>query len=178
MINFIQRRRKLSFGISFAFLIAAGSLLRPSSVCLKTDVTPIAILDIEFAFDQHRADVIRDTWIKTTCEYGTALKAAQINIAWDFLFIIAYVIFFIVLISLLVPLKARFGQSLMIYMAVLAGLLDVIENIFMFLFLRGADFSSLLFSIPATMKFTLVFLLVSSLVAFLVSKVFTFTANK
>ncbi|MEQ9592927.1 MAG: hypothetical protein RLN86_10025 [Cyclobacteriaceae bacterium] len=173
MIDFIQRKKNLSFWISCIFLIVAGSLMRPSSICLKTDVTPLAILDIEFAFEQARANIIRDTWSKITCKYGTALKAAQINIAWDFLFIVAYVIFFIVLILLLVPLKARFWRGLMIYMAVLAGLLDVLENIFMYLFLRGADLSSLLFSIPATMKFASVFVLVSSLVAFLISKAFT-----
>ena len=89
MIEFIKRKKKLSFWISFACVIVAGSLMRPSSFCLKTIDTPIAILDIEFAFDQERAKFIRETWRQTMCERGSAIEAAQINIAWDFLFLLA-----------------------------------------------------------------------------------------
>ncbi len=160
--DFIRANSKASFWVVLVFVIVSGGLMRPSSICLKTKTTPIAILDLEFAFGQDRAKLVRSTWKETWCGNGNAIEHALTNIAWDFLFLTAYTIFFIVLIVIVLPKRNRVG-SVFIYLAFIAGFLDSVENLFMYFFLRGADLPSLIFAIPATIKFLLVTILIIKL---------------
>lgn len=147
--------------MAFGLLILTGLIMRPSSACLMTTSTPLAIVDLELAFDQQKASIIKQLWEEQACS-GTftfasnGINAALINIFLDFPFIVAYTSFFIVLIVLLIKNRLLFKLDLrivLISVALLAAMLDIVENIFMVIFLKMGSIPSYLFAIPATVKF-------------------------
>lgn len=163
----IIKARIKSFGLSFLFVLITGLLMRPSSSCLITPYTSLGIVDLELAFNQVWAEKILKHWEATTCTNALSLAsngrgAATINIILDFPFLIAYTWFFIVLVMLTATKKDRLTQftSLLIYVCFLTGILDVIENVSMLLFIFDLPLSSYLFAVPATIKFSLILLLI------------------
>lgn len=166
-IQIIQSKKGRSFGVAFVLLIVAALGMRPSSACLKTESTPLAIVDLELAFDQMHAEAIKESWANHHCNGGlsissTAAEAAMVNIILDFAFIPAYSWFLIVLFALTATSANPFGKSTQIgcYLAIIAGSLDVIENLFMILFLFGGKINSMFFAVPASMKFALIVALI------------------
>ncbi len=168
LFQLIDNNKKRAFIISFTALIATGLLMRPSSACLITPETPMAIVALELAFDQQRAVLIKEVWSNNMCPSilslsSNGLEAATINIFFDFPFIIGYTSFFIVLVCLsqrrVIPSSGKGVLRLGFVVVFIAGL-DVIENIFMLIFLKMETLSSYLFAFPATIKFGLILLLI------------------
>lgn len=155
--------------------------MRLSSSCLITHATPYAIVDLELAFNQDRAESIKELWESHQCTSPLAIssdgkKAAILNISIDFIFICAYTYFFIVLIVLSQQrvMHKRWTQ-LLIMVALTIGFLDLVENSFMILFLLLDSIASYLFAIPASIKFGLILLL---LAAIIIRMVFKLTSKK
>jgi hypothetical protein len=89
----------------------------------------------------------------------------------DFPFIIAYTSFLIVLVVLTGGSRQLDNASVtLMYFAILAGALDVIENAFMLTFLMYKEISSYTFAVPAMVKFVLISLLAGALIIRLGSK--------
>jgi hypothetical protein len=110
---------------------------------LKTPATPNGILHLELAYNQQKADAILLAWsepkwnLHATIPSGfpNRIKAAKINTWWDFLFLFFYSVLFyrlcILLYRKLYP--SRIGNAGFVFakLSILAGLFDVVENIFM-----------------------------------------------
>lgn len=182
-IRIIINRKIKSFCIAFTFVLITALSMRPTSFCLVTSETPLAIVDLELAFDQQKALSIKELWKGCHCANAFALasvgiNAAIINIFLDFPFLVAYSVFLVVLIILSQGrdfLISRKTTIPLIYTAVLAGSLDAFENIFMLIFLKVSSVDSYLFAIPATVKFGLIALVIIAIllrmIRILISKI-------
>ena len=161
----ITTYRVRSFLIALAFMVGVALLMRPSSSCLITPYTPLAIVDLELAFSPTRAQLVTHVWRQSECQSSfalsdTALDAAIINIIIDFAFLKTYTWFFIVLIFLSASGHKRQFTYALVYVAVLAGLMDVIENIAMLIFIADPSDFTYGFAVPASIKFGLILLII------------------
>lgn len=90
------------------------------------------------------------------------IEAAILNILLDFIFILGYGSFLFVLLAL----THRYNRSsdthtvLLCNITMLAGILDIVENTFMLLFLHAYPIASYAFAIPASVKFGLILVVV------------------
>jgi hypothetical protein len=102
---------------------------------LETNESPLGILSLEFASQPERITAITDAW-----ESEGMTGRARANIWIDFLFIPFYAMLFYTLCgSISVRMKA-FPAKLGIFLAfgaMMAGMMDVFENILMLFSLRG-----------------------------------------
>lgn len=184
-VHKIAIKRSRSFWIAFTLLIITALSMRPSSSCLLTPATPRAIVDLELAFDQATAISIKELWTTHHCGGRLSLssngkEAALINIILDFVFIAAYTWFFIVIVVLTQIRDAtEVGKLTMMgcFAALAAGMLDVIENIFMLIFLTTTEINSLWFAIPAAIKFVTLGLLVIFILFRIIARLFLKRAN-
>lgn len=95
---------------------------------------------------------------------SVVLFMAKLNTWCDFLFLSAYTFLFIVLIKRTGTEEKR--VTLFVSFALLAGGLDVVENIFMLIYMQGFDIPAFTFGLVATVKFMLVIINVVYLVSF------------
>lgn len=157
IVDLVSRNKLRGFIISLVIVLITGGLMRFSSSCLVSATTPRAIIDLELAFNSASARDIRGQWKEQLCSSAlfhgnTSLEAAYENIAFDFPFIAAYTTFFVIV---LIIVSSRLPVTIFIIMAMAAGILDVIENCFMFAYLSDAKISSYMFAVPASLKFLL-----------------------
>lgn len=133
------------------FLIINFTVFQP----LGAAVTEYNILDYEFAWTPEQVIIIFATWGTN----GMILQAA--GIYWDFLYIMGYGSFAFSGVLLVARKLSRTWQILGLYVtfiAILAGLFDIIENIFLLVMLFEP--SSIISAVPAiagimaTMKFS------------------------
>lgn len=162
--------RLRSFLIALAFMVGVALLMRPSSSCLITPYTPLAIVDLELAFNPTRAQLVTRVWEQSVCKNSfalsdTALDAAIINIVIDFAFLKTYTWFFIVLIFLSASAEKKNFTYALVYAALLAGLMDVIENIAMLVFIADPSGSTYGFAVPASIKFGLILVIILLVIA-------------
>jgi hypothetical protein len=122
---------------------------------LETPASPAGILSMEFATQPHRVTEIKNAW-----DAGGMTGRARTNIWIDFLFIPFYAMLFYTLCGSISVRMQGFPAKLGIFMAfgaLVAGLLDVLENIFMLIALQGhyGGFSAMATSLLAGAKFLL-----------------------
>lgn len=142
---------------TIAMILVMGRTGKP----LKTPSTPSGILHLEFAYDTARVNNTLAAW-KTT-EHPDTLNTARVNTYWDFLFIFFY--------SGLLFLASRKLSGIytegtgfnkagkrIAQLALLAGVLDIIENSCMLQSLNGnlQNWLALTATVCASVKFTLV----------------------
>lgn len=125
---------------------------------LKTVETPHKIVDLELASSKESINRIISVW-----QNHNTIGDAKINIYWDFLFLLSYSgLFYMACLGLTGFYPQRlFNASAGIFMAkisLLAGFLDILENILMLQSLDGklSDFSATLTASFAVVKFSLV----------------------
>ncbi|HNP08526.1 MAG TPA: hypothetical protein PKN99_12915, partial [Cyclobacteriaceae bacterium] len=157
-IRYITDHKAKTFWIVLLLMVGTALSMRPSSSCLITSVTPLAIVDLELAFDHQKALRIKEVWRMNDCNNplslsSNGLEAAVVNIGLDFPFLLAYTSFLIVLIVLTrsKDLSKDSITTVLIYAALLAGILDVVENILMVVFLKLHPIPSYSFAISASM---------------------------
>jgi len=161
----ITAYRWRSFFIALVFMVGVALLMRPSSSCLVTPYTPLAIVDLELAFNPTRAQLITRVWEQSVCQNSfalsdTAQEAAIINIIIDFAFLKTYTWFFIVLIFLSASGQRKHFTYALVYLALLAGLMDVVENIAMLVFIADPSDFTYGFAVPAAIKFGLILIVI------------------
>ena len=141
--------------LSFAGMIAVFLWMRNQGAPLKTAYTPAAIVDLEFAWTQQKAEHIMLAW-------RNILDVARVNIYIDFLFIITYTAFLSLSCSFFSGKTtgkwAGVGHKLS-KAVIAAGVFDVAENALMLTTLQGtpnnmtamitATFAALKFAIAA-----------------------------
>jgi hypothetical protein len=145
---------------------------------LKTPATPNGILHLELAYNQQKADSVLQAWsvpkwnlhATTPSEFPDRIQAAKINTRWDFLFLFFYsLLFYRLCISVSRKLfPSRIGNAGIIFakLSILAGLFDVVENIFMLSILNKsyAGWYLPLMALASAIKWTLVVCIVLYLV--------------
>jgi len=154
------------FLLAFVLFLFTALLMRIYSSCLITLYTPLGIIDLELAFNNAWAQKIIQVWQATSCKglFGltsNSVDAAVLNIVFDFPFVLSYTFLLIELVLLSASRKniSRFTIGL-IYICLLAAILDAIENFFMLLFIYGAIETSYWFAIPSVLKFSMIGILI------------------
>ena len=125
---------------------------------LKTLATPNGILDLEFAYNTEKTAIVTNAWAIT----GPVdiIAAAKFNTWLDFIFLFFYSIFlFLTSKKIYRSFSGKFGQAgkTIAKGALLAGMLDIIENAGMLTTLsgNGSGLISFMTSFCSVIKWTL-----------------------
>ena len=132
-------------------IVAIGSLvmvmvMSKTSATLKTPATPLGILNLEFAYNGAKAATVINAWQPN--EKIDNIKVARFNTQLDFIFLFFYSLFLYKACKMLSGnYKGALQRAglLLAKGAILAGLLDVIENAGMLFTLNGNINKSILF---------------------------------
>ena len=126
---------------------------------LKTPTTHGGILSLEFADTKTKIQSIYDAWQATNIRNRTNISQARINTYWDFVFIFFYsaLFFYWNWVSAQNPVNNKYLGKAAALLAIIAGTLDVIENLGMLKSLNGniSDATADMTSLCATIKFSL-----------------------
>lgn len=135
----------------FFLIIAVGSLvmlmvMAKTSATLKTTATPMGILNLEFAYNSAKAGTVLYAWRPT--EKIDNIEVAKFNTWLDFIFLFFYSLFLFMGCKILSANYAGAIQNAGLILAkgaILAGLLDIVENAGMLFTLHGHINNSILF---------------------------------
>ena len=127
----------------FFSIVAFGSLVMmivvfKTSATLKTSTTPLGILNLEFAYNTARAGIVLKAW--QPHEKIDNIEVAEFNTWLDFIFLFFYSLFLYKACKILSGTCKGVLQKtglLLANGAILAGLLDVLENAGMLFTLQG-----------------------------------------
>ncbi|HMU11537.1 MAG TPA: hypothetical protein PKC54_16105 [Ferruginibacter sp.] len=113
-------------------------VMAKTGAALKTDATPHGILDLEFAYDITKTSVVVNAWAPVNGLDNIA--AAKTNTYFDFLFLFFYSIFlFLACRKITQQVKGPVAKAgnIIATGSLLAGLLDILENLGMLITLGG-----------------------------------------
>jgi hypothetical protein len=113
-------------------------VMTKTGATLKTPATPKGILDLEFAYNTSKADIVTTAWAPT--ETINNIGAAKINTLLDFIFLFFYALFLFFTCKKMARLSnGAFSKAGMLLAngALAAGFLDVLENAGMLYTLSG-----------------------------------------
>jgi len=171
----INKYPKVVLGVAAILTLITLIIQIKTGHCLKTNLSPDGIVSLELAWDQSSADAICNEWqkpckvVQPLCklnkiESPPIVEAAIRNIRWDFAFILTYVTLLYVLIILLETKYSKVNHRPYTLAAgilcIVAGLLDIVENILMLQFLSDGDFKNGRIAILASFKFAVLALVV------------------
>ena len=152
--------KKSTFYFLLAGTIIMIVLMILSGKELKTTATPMGIVDLELASSKEAVQTIMLAWKNTG---NDVIAKARINTYLDFLFLIFYTLFFYSCCQLLATSFSNKKKWVFIHrcigaFALLAGLLDVVENIGMLVSLSGihSDKVAMFTCVAAYLKWLLV----------------------
>ena len=131
-------------------ILAVGSLvmvivMAKTSATLKTHATPLGILNLEFAYNSAKAGTVLNAWQPN--EKIDNIEVATFNTWLDFIFLFFYSLFLFIGCKML---SAKYSGAIqkvgqmMAKGAILAGLLDIVENAGMLFTLHGNINNSIL----------------------------------
>jgi len=145
-------------------ILLAGTLLMTAVMTihgapLKTPGTPKGILNLEFAYNTAQAASVLNAWAATSNTNN--VFQAKMNTWLDFIYLLFYSLFFFHACKFLANSLSGFLQitgSLMAKAALMAGMLDILENTGMLLTLNGhlSQYTTLLTFIFSISKWILV----------------------
>ncbi len=154
------------------FALVMAWIMNKSGNPLKTSTTPLGILNLELAFNRHETSVIVQQW-----NQQQLISIAQKNTYYDYIFILSYAALFYFLCR---QTAKQFGINtfsskvsyLLSYAAMLAGIMDILENFGMLLSLSGhiSECITLFTLITSIIKWSLV----AGCIAWLLISVFIF----
>ena len=126
---------------------------------LKTPLTPLGIVNLEFANSAAKASEIINVWASMSSV--DHIRAAKVNTSFDFIFLFFYsLLLYFLCKELARSMAGSFGNmgKLLAKGALIAGAFDVLENAGMLLSLNGHvyDATTLFTFVFAVLKFTLV----------------------
>lgn len=142
---------------------------------LKTDATPSGILNLELAFNATKIDAVLQAW--TADKEKDILAAARLNTWLDFIFIFFYAGFlFLASRAIARSFGGKFGAAgnLIARLALVAGVLDILENTGMFISMNaghGTDATGYFTSGCSLVKWTLALVAVLYVLAGLVASI-------
>ena len=138
--------KKLLLPFFFIGSMAMIVVMTKTGATLKTPAAPMGIVDLEFAYNTAKTTPILNSWAPNADIDNIA--AAKTNTYWDFLFLFFYAGFlFLACKKIASAIKGPVAKAgnLIAKAALLAGFLDIIENIGMLLTLNGQDSSTIAF---------------------------------
>jgi hypothetical protein len=130
--------KKLQLPILLIGTIIMIVVMTITGATLKTTATPKGILDLEFAYNTDKVNMVTHAWLFN--EKVDKTKAAKINTYLDFIFLVFYALFlFVACKKIATNYTGSFSKMglLLAKGALLAGLLDVFENAGMLMSLFG-----------------------------------------
>jgi hypothetical protein len=179
----VRNHPALALAFSALFVITIAVQMIDSGRCLKTNQAPNGIISLELSWNRDDANSIVEEWKRGYCngdvisfkaqreidDSARIIEKAKQNIFLDYIFLIAYPLFFVVSILLLDPRNAysydvNHTSQVMLALSIGAGFLDAVENVFMYLFLTGNTKLHFLFALPATIKFLFVLAVIGFIV--------------
>lgn len=135
---------------------------------LKTPTTPSGILTLEFANTAAKVQSIVDAWQPVNNRGRSNIAQARLNTYWGFVFILFYssLLYYWNRYYSRTTIKYRFIGKVVGLITILAGILDIVENLGMFKSLSGniSTSNSQLTSVCATIKFCLLAISILTLV--------------
>jgi len=136
------------FTLLFFFLgtVAMMIVMAKTGAALKTTTTPLGILDLEFAYNSKQTTGVVNAWYATGKPNNVI--AAIYNTFYDFLFLFFYAGFlFFASKKIAANLRGAVAKAgnLIARGAILAGMLDVLENTGMLLTLHGHTSNTIAF---------------------------------
>jgi hypothetical protein len=184
-VNVVRNYPALSLALAALFMIVTAVKMVDSGRCLKTKEASNGIISLELAWDKSKAEKIVEEWKTGYCvgdvisfkvqpgvdPSALIVNRAKENILLDFLFLIAYPLFFVVSILLLDPRSSYSTEvngvsQIMVALAIGSGFLDAIENIFMYQFLLDNTRLHFLFTLPATIKFLFILVVIVYIIVY------------
>jgi len=152
---------------TFYFLLAGTIIMMVLMLItgkdLKTTATPLGIIDLELASTKTAVQNILKAWDNKVSEGKELIKKARVNTFLDFAFLIFYSLFLFACCKRLASSlshKKKWQNILHCFaaMALLSGLLDVVENTGMLMSLSGHSSSNiaLMTAIAAYLKWCIV----------------------
>lgn len=138
--------KKLLLSFFFLGTVAMIVVMTKTGATLKTPVTPMGILNLEFAYNTAKTTGIIEAW-RSTGEPNNIL-AAIYNTFYDFLFLFFYAGFlFFACNKIAENIKGPASRAgkLIARGALLAGILDILENTGMLISLHGHIFAAVSF---------------------------------
>lgn len=111
-----------------------------TGAALKSDVTPLGIIDLEFAYNTTKAKAVIDAWSPTIYEPAGKIKTATVNTWLDFIFLFFYSFFLFFActdIARIIQGPVAKAGNILAKAALLSGFFDVLENAGMLLTLGG-----------------------------------------
>lgn len=130
--------KKMALPFFFVGTIVMMIVMAKTGALLKTVTTPLGILNLEFAYNSSQTTAVINAW--KTPEHPHKILVAIYNTIWDFLFLFFYAGFlFLACKKIAANIKgpASKAGNLIARGAILAGILDVLENIGMLISLHG-----------------------------------------
>jgi hypothetical protein len=138
--------KKYLLFIFFTGTMAMMVVMSKTGAPLKTDATPMGILNLEFASNSTKTSIVVNAW--TNSNHADLKTTAKINTYWDFLFLFFYAGFLFLVckkIALYINGPVAKAGNLIAKGALLAGFLDVLENTGMLLTLNDQGSSTIAF---------------------------------
>jgi len=139
--------KKLLLPFFFIGTIAMMVVMAKTGATLKTPATPMGILDLEFAYNTAKTSIIINAWAPTAGLDNIAV--AKANTYWDFLFLFFYAGFlFMACKKIALKIKGPVSKAgnLIAKGALLAGFLDILENVGMLLTLSNQGSATIAFA--------------------------------
>jgi hypothetical protein len=138
--------KKILLPFFFIGSIAMIVVMVKTGASLKNPATPMGIVDLEFAYNNQKTSAILSSWAPNADTDNIA--AARINTYWDFLFLFFYAGFLFLAskkIAASINGPAATAGNLIGKGALLAGLLDILENAGMLITLNGQGSTAIAF---------------------------------
>lgn len=134
--------RNIIFPFLFIGSMAMAFIVTKTGATLNTEKTPHGILDLELAYSVSKVETVINAWTPSDINPINNIAVAKTNTWWDFVFLIFYAPFLFTLCkkisrsyktnSLVSKAGNLFANAILI-----AGMLDVVENIGIFQSLNG-----------------------------------------
>ena len=155
--NYFLKNRRLIILLAGTLLMTAVMTIHGAS--LKTPGTPKGILNLEFAYNTAQASSVLNAWAATSATNN--IIQAKMNTWLDFIYLFFYSLFFFDACQLLASSfsgSIRITGNLLAKGALIAGMLDILENTGMLLTLNGqlSEYTTLLTFIFSISKWALV----------------------
>ena len=134
--NYFLKNRRLIILLAGTLLMTAVMTIHGAS--LKTPGTPKGILNLEFAYNTAQASSVLNAWAATSATNN--IIQAKMNTWLDFIYLFFYSLFFFDACQLLASSfsgSIRITGNLLAKGALIAGMLDILENTGMLLTLNG-----------------------------------------
>ena len=134
--NYFLKNRRLIILLAGTLLMTAVMTIHGAS--LKTPGTPKGILNLEFAYNTAQASSVLNAWAATSATNN--IIQAKMNTWLDFIYLFFYSLFFFHACKILANSfsgSIQITGSLMAKAALIAGMLDILENTGMLLTLNG-----------------------------------------